>query len=126
MEMLPEDIARYSFTRIVWKGLVPPRVELFIWFVLTGRVNTKERLSRLGVVNQEDTVCVLCNESIESGYHLFLGCGFSCQVWCAWLSFVGRPWSCPGTIKEHFQSWTELSTSKQERKRWMVCFCVII
>ncbi|KAL4393487.1 hypothetical protein AHAS_Ahas02G0056900 [Arachis hypogaea] len=113
VEMLSEDIASYSFTRTVWKDLVLPRVELFIWFILTGRVNMKERLSRLGVVNQEDVVCVLCNESVESGYHLFLGCEFSWQ-------------SCPRMLKEHFQSWTELSTSKQERKRWMVSFCTII
>ncbi|XP_016164945.1 uncharacterized protein LOC107607510 [Arachis ipaensis] len=126
VELLPEDIASFSFTRTVWKGLVPPRVELFIWFVLTGRVNTKERLSRLGVVNQEDVVCVLCNNGVEFGHHLFLACDFSWQVWCAWLSFVGRQWSCSGTLKEHFQSWTELPNSKQERKRWMVSFCAII
>ncbi|XP_016177792.1 uncharacterized protein LOC107620087 [Arachis ipaensis] len=126
VELLPEDIASFSFTRTIWKGLVPPRVELFIWFVLTGRVNTKERLSRLGVVNQEDVVCVLCNKGVEFGHHLFLACEFAWQVWCAWLTFAGRQWSCPGTLKEHFQSWTELSTSKQERKRWMVSFCAII
>ncbi|XP_015961036.1 uncharacterized protein LOC107485010 [Arachis duranensis] len=126
VELLPEDIASFSFTRTVWKGLVPPRVELFIWFALTGRVNTKERLSRLGVVNQEDVICVLCNKGVEVGHHLFLACEFSWQVWCAWLTFAGRQWSCPGTLKEHFQSWTESSTSKYERKRWMVSFCAII
>ncbi|XP_072076260.1 uncharacterized protein [Arachis hypogaea] len=83
VEMLPEDIASYSFTKTVWKGLVPPRVELFVWFVLIRRVNTKERLSRLGVVNQEDVTCVLCNQGVEYGHHLFLGCEFSWQVWCA-------------------------------------------
>ncbi|RYR07992.1 hypothetical protein Ahy_B05g075501 [Arachis hypogaea] len=66
----------------------------------------KERLSRLGVIHQEDIVCVLCNKSNEYGHHLFLGCDFSWQVWCAWLSFVGRQWSYPGTLKEHFLSWT--------------------
>ncbi|KAL4293793.1 hypothetical protein AHAS_Ahas18G0163600 [Arachis hypogaea] len=32
-ETLPEDITSYSFTKTIWKGLVPPRVELFAWFV---------------------------------------------------------------------------------------------
>ncbi|XP_016192035.1 uncharacterized protein LOC107632911 [Arachis ipaensis] len=31
VELLPEDMASFSFTRTIWKGLVPPRVELFIW-----------------------------------------------------------------------------------------------
>ena len=33
----------YSFTCRVWKGLVPPKVELLTWFLLIGRINTKER-----------------------------------------------------------------------------------
>ncbi|KAL4299521.1 hypothetical protein AHAS_Ahas17G0109200 [Arachis hypogaea] len=36
VELLPEDIASFSFTSTVWKGLVPPRVELFIWFGVSG------------------------------------------------------------------------------------------
>ncbi|XP_072069496.1 uncharacterized protein [Arachis hypogaea] len=37
-EIISEDTASYSFTRTVWKGLVPPRIELFVWFALTGKV----------------------------------------------------------------------------------------
>nr|XP_025652765.1 uncharacterized protein LOC112748737 [Arachis hypogaea] len=80
VEMAPEDIQSYSFTRTIWKGLVPPRVELFVWFVLVGRVNTKERLSRLRIIHQQDTLCVLCNNSVECGHHIFLGCSFAWQV----------------------------------------------
>ncbi|XLU80407.1 hypothetical protein S245_003827, partial [Arachis hypogaea] len=54
---LPEDITSYSFTSAIWRGLVPPRVELFAWFVLIGRINTKERLSRLGIMRHSDTIC---------------------------------------------------------------------
>ena len=67
-----------------------------------GRVNTKARLCRLGVISQQDTLCVLCNRGDENYYHLFLGCSFTWQVWCAWLSYVGMQWTCPGTMKEHF------------------------
>ncbi|QHO01916.1 uncharacterized protein DS421_13g419310 [Arachis hypogaea] len=126
VETVQEDISSYSFTRTILKGLVPPRVELFVWFVLIGKFHTKERLSRFGVIHQEDNLCVLCNNGVECGHHLFLGCSFSWQVWCAWLSYVGVQWACPGAIKEHFQSWTEISNRKEERKRWMVCFCAII
>ncbi|XP_072066858.1 uncharacterized protein [Arachis hypogaea] len=52
--------------------------------------------------------------------------GTVCLVWCAWLAFVGRQWSCPGTLKEHFITWTEMSASKEERKRWLMGFCAII
>ncbi|XP_057720433.1 uncharacterized protein LOC130934927 [Arachis stenosperma] len=103
-EIVPEEITSYSFTSTIWKGLVPPRVEVFVWFALTGRISTKERLSRLGVINQQDTLC----------------------VWCAWLSYAGRLWSCPGSLKEHFLNWTEVTARKADRKAWMVSFCAII
>nr|XP_029145738.1 uncharacterized protein LOC114924657 [Arachis hypogaea] len=39
--MLSEDVTSYSITKAIWKGLTPPRVELFVWFVLVGRVEYK-------------------------------------------------------------------------------------
>ncbi|XP_016199195.1 uncharacterized protein LOC107640158 [Arachis ipaensis] len=94
VDMAPEDISSYSFTISIWKGLVPPRVELFVWFGLIGRVNTKERLRR--------------------------------QVWCAWISHIGLQWVYPGTIKEHFQSWTEFSINREEHKRLMVLIPFVV
>ncbi|XP_016192633.1 uncharacterized protein LOC107633533 [Arachis ipaensis] len=79
-ERLPEDISSYSFTKAIWKGLVPPRVEVFTWFVLIGRVNTKDRLSRSGVIESSDNLCVLCGKDIESVYHLFVACEFLWQL----------------------------------------------
>ncbi|XP_016168620.1 uncharacterized protein LOC107611179 [Arachis ipaensis] len=35
-EILPEEVTSYSFTKTVWKGLVPPRVELFSWYGVRG------------------------------------------------------------------------------------------
>ena len=41
-----------SFTKAVRKGLVPPKVEIFAWFLLIGRVNTKSKLHRFGILQQ--------------------------------------------------------------------------
>ncbi|XP_052109895.1 uncharacterized protein LOC127741467 [Arachis duranensis] len=48
------------------------------------------------------------------------------QVWCAWLNHFDRKWSFPGTVKEHFHSWTGVTTSKEERKKWLICFFAIV
>lgn len=40
-----EAVNSYNFTqkkKEVWKGLVPPRVEILAWFVLIGGINTKD------------------------------------------------------------------------------------
>ncbi|KAL4306269.1 hypothetical protein AHAS_Ahas16G0161400 [Arachis hypogaea] len=39
---LDEESLSYRFTKEIWKSLVPPRVELFTWFALVGRVITKD------------------------------------------------------------------------------------
>ncbi|XP_015964835.1 uncharacterized protein LOC107494201 [Arachis duranensis] len=82
METLSDEITSYSFTSALWRGLVPPRIELFGLFVLLGRINTKERLTRLGVIIHSDNICVLCHKGVETVEHLFLRCEVTWQVWC--------------------------------------------
>ncbi|QHO54604.1 Putative ribonuclease H protein [Arachis hypogaea] len=124
--MLSEDVTSYSFTKTIWKGLVPPRVELFVWFVLVGRVNTKERLSRIGIISQDDKNCVLCNKDVEQVHHLFLGCEFAWQVWSAWISVFGRYWTVPELVKDHFLSWTDEPRRQDDRKQRLRSFCAIV
>ncbi|XP_015962037.1 uncharacterized protein LOC107486010 [Arachis duranensis] len=93
-----------SETMSVWRGVVPPRIELFGWFVLVGRVNTKERLSKISVIPPADNIC----------------------VWCSWLRVFGEDWAIPGTIKELFESWTSWHKRKEEQKRWLTAFFAVI
>ncbi|KAL4299736.1 hypothetical protein AHAS_Ahas17G0130700 [Arachis hypogaea] len=121
-QTLTDDILSYKFTNEIWKGMVPPRIELFTWFVLVGRVNTKDRLSRLGIIERSDNVCVMCSKEIESVQHLFVTCEYAWQVWCAWIRHMGHVWSIPGSIKEHFESWRTMTLRKDVRKIWLVGF----
>nr|XP_025648023.1 uncharacterized protein LOC112743003 [Arachis hypogaea] len=125
-ETLSDEITSYSFTSSVWRGVVPPRIELFGWFVLVGRVNIKERLSRLGIVMPSDNICVLCKKEIESVKHLFLLCELTWQVWCSWLRSFSEAWAISGTIRELFESWTGRHKRKQEQERWLTGFFAVI
>ena len=40
--------------------------------MLVGRVNTKERLIRLGIIDHKDMICVLCKKETENDFHLFI------------------------------------------------------
>ncbi|XP_016199448.1 uncharacterized protein LOC107640440 [Arachis ipaensis] len=126
LETLSDEITRYSFTSSVWRGMVPPRIELFGRFVLIGRVNTKERLSRLGVIRPSDNICVLCKKEIESVEHLFLLCELTWQVSCSWLRSFGEVWSIPRTIRELFERWTGRHKWKQDQKKWLPGFFAVI
>ncbi|MED6161711.1 hypothetical protein PIB30_063275 [Stylosanthes scabra] len=50
----------------IWHCLVPPRVEMLVWFVLMGGLNTRDVLLRRSIIRQGDEVCVLCNGAAES------------------------------------------------------------
>ncbi|XP_016200157.1 uncharacterized protein LOC107641166 [Arachis ipaensis] len=125
-ETLSDEITSYSFTSSIWRGVVPPRIELFGWFVLIGRVNTKERLIRLGVLRPSDNICVLCNKEVESVEHLFLRCELTWKVWCSCLRYVGEVWSMPGTIKELFEQWAGRHKRKHDKKKWLPGFFAVI
>ncbi|XP_015941358.1 uncharacterized protein LOC107466863 [Arachis duranensis] len=125
-ETLSAEVTSYSFTSAVWRGVVPPRIELFGWFVLVGRVNTKERLTRLGVILPTDNIYVLCKKEVESVKHLFLLCDLTWQVWCSWLRSFGEDWVIPGTVRELFESWTSWHKRKQEQKRRLTGFFAVI
>ncbi|XP_015931391.1 uncharacterized protein LOC107457740 [Arachis duranensis] len=101
-ETLSAEVTSYSFTSAVWRGVVPPRIELFGWFVLVGRVNTKERLTRLGVILPTDNICVLCKKELV------------------------EDWVIPGTVRELFESWTSWHKRKQEQKRRLTGFFAVI
>ncbi|XP_020963842.1 uncharacterized protein LOC110265266 [Arachis ipaensis] len=126
LETLSAEIMSYSFTSSLWKGFVPPRIELFGWFVLVGRVNTKERLTKLGVNIMSDSMCILCTKEVESAEHLFLRCEVTWQVWCKWLRSLGRDWVIPGTTKELFESWRGMHNRQQGQKLWMTTFFAVI
>ncbi|XP_015970017.1 uncharacterized protein LOC107493428 [Arachis duranensis] len=125
-ETLSDEITSYSFTSSIWRGVVPLRIELFGWFVIVGRVNTKERLSRLDVVIHNDNICVLCKKEIESVQHLFILCELTWKVWCSWLWSFGEDWAIPGTIRELFESWTGMYKRKQEQKKWLTGFFAVV
>ncbi|KAL4306658.1 hypothetical protein AHAS_Ahas16G0200300 [Arachis hypogaea] len=47
-------------------------------------------------------------------------------VWNGWLSVLGRRWSLPNLMKDHFLSWTDEPRRKEDRKQRLRCFCAII
>nr|XP_025616682.1 uncharacterized protein LOC112708985 [Arachis hypogaea] len=100
-ETLSDEITSYNFTSAIWRGVVPPRIEFFYWFMLVGRVNTKERLSRLGVISHNDNICVLCKKEVESVQHLFILCETTWQVQKVWLT---------GFFKVIWNIWMERNT----------------
>ena len=115
-----------SFAACVWKGVAPPKVELLLWFILLGRLNTKDRLLWLNILPADNYRCVICNEGEESISHLFFTCNFAWRVWSCCCDWWGLTWVIHSDPRSNFESWTAIKCSKNQRKMWLSCFYVII
>ena len=81
------EVNRYGYAAKVWCKVAPAKVEMFVWFLVLGKLNTKDRLVHLNVIDSANVNCVLCNEHEESIQHLF----FSCKVaWLLWISCLNK------------------------------------
>ena len=88
----------FDHAKVVWKGLAPLRVELFVWFIILERLNTKDHLRRFNCISEEDSKYILCLGELETVSHLFFSCSvawrswFSClQWWNISFYYLGRP-----------------------------------
>jgi len=64
----------------VWQKLVPPKVELMVWLALMGKLNTKEKLARKGMITDELNTCTFCNDHSEDTLHLLVTCQVSWNI----------------------------------------------
>lgn len=63
----------------LWRAAVPPKVKLFFWLALHGRLWTAERRMRHGL--QPSATCAMCDQSEETIDHLLCSCVYAREVW---------------------------------------------
>ena len=73
---------------LIWCGYCPPKVEIFLWQLIRGRVMVKDVLGWFGFVPGKPD-CVLCNGHVETIDHLFLHSDWSSKVWLACMDWWG-------------------------------------
>lgn len=110
----------------LWKGLIPPRVEIFTWLAILGKINTKVKLASMGIISPDETSCILCQESRENVDHLLLHCTFTKKIWWWWLELWNLQWVFPSTIGEAFDQWGSFGPSPFFKKVWRAMFSIII
>lgn len=90
----------------LWRGLVPHRIEIFTWLTFSGKLNTKDKLVRLAIINtSSNALCVLCTTDQESCDHLFIHCPFGCLLWNWWLRTWNVQWASPSLVRAMFEQW---------------------
>lgn len=69
----PSTNNAFSFAGI-WKGIVPPKVEIFCWMAIINRINTRCMLVRRGILGSSESNCPICLVEAESVDHILLHC----------------------------------------------------
>ncbi|KAJ0974964.1 hypothetical protein J5N97_016929 [Dioscorea zingiberensis] len=63
----------------LWKLKIIPKIKIFLWKMLHGRLPTSQYLQSLGIGTSD--LCSLCNSTLETSYHLFVECRVTQLVW---------------------------------------------
>ena len=109
----------------IWRGLVPPRIEIFTWLACQGKLNTREKLARINIIPLSQDCCPLCEAASESVDHLLLHCTYSWQVWCWWMNLWGLSWIPPISLRASLQQWSFPRAEPFFKKVWLAVFYII-
>ena len=101
-----------SVANKLWLGIAPPRAEILAWFVLQERLNTKEKLCLLGILQPLEAVCPFCL--------------LAWKCWAECLTWWGFSWCCPPNPKDFFDAWNGLPVFGLEKKLWTTLFHVVV
>lgn len=72
-------ISNWNLCTAVWKSECLPKVKLFNWTLLKGKILTAENLKKKGI--HGPSICCLCRAKEESSHHLFLTCPYAQSCW---------------------------------------------
>ncbi|XP_058783073.1 uncharacterized protein LOC131657723 [Vicia villosa] len=83
-------------TCVLWRNLIrgnraSPRAIFLLWMACQKRLQTKDRLKKIGVIS--DGNCLFCGDP-ESRDHLFFDCRITNQLWhqvLSWMKISHRP-----------------------------------
>lgn len=110
----------------VWKGLVPHRIEVFVWLALMGKINTRSKLAGIGIINAENNLCPLCLMEPETSDHLLLHCSVSSKLWSWWLNLWQVKWVFPSSLREAFTQWYWPKKVSFFSKVWSTIFFIML
>lgn len=100
----------------IWLGVAPPTAELLVWFVVQQKINTRERLKILNLVQTSDALCPFCESGEETVVHLFLHCPFTWRIWSDYVFWWGLQMPIAKTPTNWFECWNKAFRGNFQKK----------
>ena len=103
----------------VWCGWVPPWVQFTMWLAVLGKLHTRDRLSRKGILHGDQTNCPLCNMETETETHLFLKCQHTVGLWVDACQTWKHNVIMPKYMLTFFKMWLDMPIKGRfQRRSW--------
>ncbi|KAK3231618.1 hypothetical protein Dsin_003499 [Dipteronia sinensis] len=115
-----------SIQKVVWNGVCPSKVEVFLWQLYKGKVLVREVLQRFGMGHLTMMECLLCSQETETVDHLFLHCPWTYKLWKVCLDWWDVSWCSNKTIHEWFDGWMGLCPTVKSERAWLSLLSVVV
>ncbi|KAK3189625.1 hypothetical protein Dsin_029186, partial [Dipteronia sinensis] len=107
-------------------GIFPPKVEVFTWQLLKGRILVRNVLSRLGMNQMVSIDCPICSTEIETIDHIFLHCAWSSQLWATCMGWWGISFCTTLTVNDWVNGWNGLCPFLNMKRDWNLLFFAMV
>jgi hypothetical protein len=101
---------------LLWKGFTPPKVDVFMWFLLIGSNSKKSFLTERRIINYKEALCPFCCKEIETIHHLFHLCPTSWSLLGRLFNWLGCLGCLPKDLNHNLQEWSGLVKGKFQRQ----------
>jgi hypothetical protein len=85
--------ASVTYFKEVWKTRVPPKIRVFLWQLIRGRLPSADQVARRN--GPTDGSCALCGE-LEDGDHIFFRCHLARFLWAGVRELLPCSWNPTG------------------------------
>lgn len=119
-----EDYPPYA---LAWNKKVPPKIQVFLWAALRGRILIRCNLrSQCLLPEGVSELCVLCEEGEESVDHLLSACPYATGIWCLFINLTECPWAMNTTIGKTVIQWKGGPFVRRRRVAWSLILAAIM
>ncbi|KAL4368710.1 hypothetical protein GQ457_05G000030 [Hibiscus cannabinus] len=110
----------------VWRGVAPPKVEVFTWLVVRNRIPVKGKLAARGLLLNNDTLCPFCGLFPKEVSHLLFSCKVAWLIWVRCAAFWDVSFVCPNDPGIFLLSWHEACISRSSDSIWhLIPFAIL-
>ncbi|KAL4383394.1 hypothetical protein GQ457_15G018290 [Hibiscus cannabinus] len=103
---------------LLWRGIPPPKVEVFTWLAIRQRIPVRVELVARGLMTSNNSLCPLCGLFPEDTYHLLFNCEVAWSIWMRCAALWGLVFVFPGDPGTFLLAWHDANISRSTDSIW--------